>query len=248
MKREICKILKNKNLRENYFYLEFENRFNQNFKPGNFVHIKIENNFLRRPFSVSDYNKKSIGIIYKVVGEGTEKLSKKNKNEYLDVFGPLGNSFPISKNKKISIVGGGTGIAPLVFLSKILKKYNNEIYFFYGERNKRLILFEILPFGINYIFSTDDGSFGEKGNIFDVFKKFKNSFDIIYSAGPEELLRKISVFSEKIPVYVSVENYMACGMGLCYGCVIKVKNKNNLEYKRVCKDGPVFNAKEIIWE
>ncbi|MGC8976928.1 MAG: dihydroorotate dehydrogenase electron transfer subunit [Candidatus Ratteibacteria bacterium] len=248
MKSVICKILKNKNLAENYFLLELENKFNEEFNPGNFVHIKIENNFLRRPFSVLDYNKKSIKIVYKVVGEGTEKLSKKNKNENLDILGPLGNSFPIFENKKVALVGGGVGIAPLIFLSKKLKRYKNEICFFYGERTKKLFLFEILPTGIYYIFSTDDGSFGKNGNIFDVFKDFNEDFDVIYSSGPEELLKKISFFSEKRPVYISLENYMACGMGLCYGCVVKVKNKNGWEYKRVCKDGPIFNAEEIIWE
>ncbi|MCS7179847.1 MAG: dihydroorotate dehydrogenase electron transfer subunit [bacterium] len=247
MKSVICKILENRNLGENYYLLEFENKFDKTFQPGNFVHIKIENNFLRRPFSVAGYNRRIIQIVYKIVGGGTEKLSKKRKGEFLDILGPLGNSFPIVKNKKVSLVGGGTGIAPLLFLAKKLKEYENEVYFFYGVRNKNCIFFDILPYGINYIFSTDDGSFGEKGDIFKVFKKF-DDFDIIYSAGPKPLLKKISKYSLKIPVYVSVENYMACGMGLCFGCVIKIKENSKWEYKRVCKEGPVFEAKSIIWE
>ncbi len=247
MENQICKVIKNKNLSKNYYLLEFENNFKKRFYPGNFVHIKIENLFLRRPFSVAHYSKNKIQIIYKVIGIGTEKLSRKNKGDYLDIIGPLGNSFPFYKNKRICIIGGGTGIAPLIFLAKELKKYNEEIYFFYGARNKNLIFFQILPTGINYIFSTDDGSFGKRGNIFDVFKKF-NSFDVIYAAGPEGLLKKLTSSIKKIPVYISVENYMACGMGLCYGCVIKVKENDKWEYKRVCKDGPVFEGKEILWE
>lgn len=88
---------------------------------------------------------------------------------------------------------------------------------------------------------------GKKGNIFDVFKKY-DGFDLIYGAGPEELLKKISQYDKNIPVYISVERYMACGMGLCYGCVIKVKENGKEEYKRVCKDGPVFDGRNIIWE
>lgn len=247
MERKLCEILRNEKISENYYLLEFGNEFNKVFLPGNFVHIKIENNFLRRPFSVAIFRRKSIKIIYKVVGKGTEKLSKKNKGEILDIIGPCGNSFPIFKNKRIAIVGGGTGIAPLIFLSEELKKCKNEIYFFYGARSKNLIFFNLLPFGINYIFSTDDGSFGKKGNIFDVFKKY-DGFDLIYGAGPEELLKKISQYDKNIPVYISVERYMACGMGLCYGCVIKVKENGKEEYKRVCKDGPVFDGRNIIWE
>ncbi|HOM26443.1 MAG TPA: dihydroorotate dehydrogenase electron transfer subunit [bacterium] len=246
MKSEICKIIKNIELTENFYLLEIENKFQDVFLPGNFIHIKIENNFLRRPFSVAKYTKNSISIIYKVVGIGTEKLSKKRKNDFLDVLGPLGNSFPVFKNKKVALIGGGTGVAPLIFLSEELKKIN-EVYFFYGARNKNQIFFDLLPAGINYIFSTDDGSFGEKGNIFTVFKKY-NSFEILYGAGPEPLLKKISLYSDRLPVFISLENYMACGMGLCYGCVVKVKENKEWEYKRVCKDGPVFDGKKIIWE
>jgi dihydroorotate dehydrogenase electron transfer subunit len=248
MENKICKIKINEKLEDGYFLLEFENNFNEIFSPGNFVHLKIENNFLRRPFSVCKFSKNSIIIIYKVVGEGTEKLSKKKKGEYLDILAPCGNSFPVFKNKKIAIIGGGTGIAPLIFLSQKLRNHKNEVDFFYGAKNKKLIFFNILPNGIDYIFSTEDGSFGKKGNIFDIFQKYNGSYEVIYCSGPEGLLKKVSLYSDKIPVYISLENYMACGMGLCYGCVVKIKQNDGWVYKRVCKDGPVFNAKEIIWE
>ena len=252
MENKICKIIKNEKLENIHYLLEFENNFKEDFSPGNFVHIKIENNFLRRPFSVCKFSKNSIIIIYKVVGEGTEKLSKKKKGEYIDVLAPCGNSFPIFKNKKIAIIGGGTGVAPLIFLAEKLKEYKNKIDFFYGVKNKKLIFFNILPTGINYIFSTEDGSFGKKGLILDVFENFlkdtKEIYDIIYASGPKELLKNISIFSNKIPIFVSLESYMACGMGLCFGCVVKVKQNSDWIYKRVCKDGPVFNVREVIWD
>ncbi|MFN4226551.1 MAG: dihydroorotate dehydrogenase electron transfer subunit [Candidatus Ratteibacteria bacterium] len=248
MNSEICKILENKNLVEDFYLMQIENRFKEIFLPGNFIHIKIEGAFLRRPFSVAFYTKKYIGIIYKKIGFGTEILSKKKAGDFLDILGPCGNSFPIYENKKVALIGGGTGIAPLIFLSNELKKRKNEIYFFYGARNKKLIFFDILPFGINYIFSTDDGSFGLKGNIFEIFKRYKNDYDILYTAGPEPLCKKLISYWKRKPIYVSLENYMACGMGMCYGCVVKIKEENDWTYKRVCKDGPIFEGKKIIWE
>ncbi|MCM8784781.1 MAG: dihydroorotate dehydrogenase electron transfer subunit [Candidatus Omnitrophica bacterium] len=248
MNSEICKILKNKNLSDDFYLLKIENNFKEVFLPGNFIHIKIEGVFLRRPFSVAIYTKKFIGIIYKKIGLGTEILSKKRKGESLNILGPCGNSFPIFENKKVALISGGTGIAPLIFLSSELKKRKNKIYFFYGARNKKLIFSEILPSGIDYIFSTDDGSFGQKGNIFDIFKTYKDDYEIIYAAGPEQLLKKVSLYSSKKPVYISLENYMACGMGLCYGCVVKIKEEGDGKYKRVCKDGPIFEGEKIIWE
>ncbi|MCM8767680.1 MAG: dihydroorotate dehydrogenase electron transfer subunit [Candidatus Omnitrophica bacterium] len=248
MDSKISKVLENKKIADDFYLLRIENRFKQKFLPGNFIHIKIENTFLRRPFSVAIYSKKFIGIIYKKIGVGTEILSKKKKGDFLDILGPCGNSFPIFRNKKVCLIAGGTGIAPLIFLSNELKKNKNEIYFFYGARNRKLIFFELLQSGINYIFSTDDGSFGYKGNIFDRFIEYKDDYDILYAAGPEQLLKKISLYSSKKPLYISLENYMACGMGLCYGCVVKIKEGNDWSYKRVCKDGPIFEAKNIIWE
>jgi dihydroorotate dehydrogenase electron transfer subunit len=248
MEIKICRIKKNEVVGNLHYLMEFENNFKESFSPGNFVYIKIENNFLRRPFSVSGFSKNSLKIIYKIVGEGTEKLSKKEKGECVDVLGPCGNSFPLFENKKIAIIGGGTGIAPLIFLCERLKKYKNEIDFFFGAKNKELLFLSILPPNINYIFTTEDGSFGKRGNIFDVFYKFKDIYEVIYASGPEELLKKISKLSDKIPIYLSLENYMGCGMGLCYGCVVKVKVNNGWIYKRVCKEGPVFSGKEIIWE
>lgn len=243
--------MKNIKLSDEYYLLMIENMFKKEFHPGNFLHIKIENHFLRRPFSVSYYTKKSISVLYKIVGEGTNKLSKIPPGEKLDIIGPLGNSFPIFKNKNIALIGGGSGIGPLIFLAKKLKENRNNVFFFYGASKKENIFFQILPLGISYIFATDDGSFGIKGDIFSTFLKFfkkEEIFDIIYGVGPKPLLIKLSNLKTSIPIFISVENYMACGMGLCYGCVIKVKKDSHWEFKKVCKDGPIFEAREVIWD
>lgn len=253
MEIQNCKIIENKKIGENYYILKLENKFKEKFLPGQFLHIKIPENFLRRPFSVASFTDSFISILYQVVGTGTKKLSEKKEGEILNVIGPCGNSFPVKKEyKKICIIAGGIGVAPLIFLAEEILKKKKEIYFFYGAKNKNFIPFEILPYGPGYFFSTDDGSYGKKGNVFELFKKTykKLTIEVIYGAGPEPLLKKISEFSKKIdiPSYISVENYMGCGMGLCYGCVVKIKGNNSWEYKRVCKDGPVFEAKNIIWK
>lgn len=249
-----CKILENRKIGKETFLLKIENNFTENFKPGQFISISIPPFFLRRPFSICKKGKDYLSILYRVVGKGTAKLKEKNEGEYLNILGPCGNGFKIDgKTKNVWIIAGGVGIAPLIFLSEELKKRRKRINFFYGERTNNSLVFDILPTGIEYIISTDDGSYGHKGTIFSIFKKeFKNNPrpEVIYSAGPEPLLKEISSFSrkEKISSFLSLENFMGCGIGLCYGCVVKIKKEKNWEYKRVCKEGPVFKSEEIIWE
>lgn len=248
-----CKIIENRKLEDIHFLLSVENNFSEKFIPGQFITIEIPRFFLRRPFSVCRVGQESISILYKIVGKGTGYLSKKKKGEYLNIVGPCGNGFEIKKeNKNVWIIGGGVGIAPLVFLAEKLVQENKKVIFFYGERKKDLLFFEILPYGVEYIFSTEDGSYGNKGNIFEVFKKFLKSKkpDVVFSAGPLPLLKKIShiLKKEKIHSYMAIEERMGCGMGICYGCVVKIKKGNGWEYKRVCKEGPVFKSEEIIWE
>ncbi|MCX8082443.1 MAG: dihydroorotate dehydrogenase electron transfer subunit [bacterium] len=241
-------------LTEKLYLLELEGNFNKVPVPGQFVHIKIEPFFLRRPFSIAGYSKNYLKIVYKVVGRATEVLSRKQNGELLDVIGPLGNGFPVNKKwKNIYLAGGGTGIAPLLFLTEALLQQNCSITFFYGARTSECIAFNILPYKVNYVFSTDDGSYGEKGLLGDILEKHiekDGSPDVIYGGGPYGLLKDIARISQEYetPAFVSMENRMACGVGICYGCVTKIKGKNGWEYKRVCKDGPVFNVKEVVWE
>ncbi len=241
------------NLTRQIYRLELEGSFTTSPVPGQFIHIKVDDRlFLRRPLSIAGYKNNILTLIFQVVGEGTKMLSNKKKGEVLNVIGPVGKGFPINKNwKNILAVGGGTGIAPLIFLIDYLS--HSRTTFLYGARSRQYIAFTALPKGVNYIFATDDGSYGYKGLISKTTSDFlrKNEKpDVIYGGGPYELLKKIGELSEKhnIPAFVSMENRMACGMGLCYGCVTKIKSGSVWEYKRVCKDGPVFSTKEIIWE
>lgn len=253
MEAKRFKIKNNIHLTEKLYLLELEGNFNKTPIPGQFVHIKIEPFFLRRPFSIANCRDNSLKILYKIAGRATNILTQKKEDEFLDVIGPLGNGFSVNKRwKNVYLAGGGTGIAPLLFLTETLLNRNCNITFFYGVRTAECIAFNILPYGVNYIFSTDDGSYGYKGLIGDVLEQYTvktGKPDVIYSGGPYKMLKQIADISKryKIPAFVSMENRMACGTGLCYGCVIKVKGKNGWEYKRVCKDGPVFKAEEILW-
>ncbi|MCM8760504.1 MAG: dihydroorotate dehydrogenase electron transfer subunit [Candidatus Omnitrophica bacterium] len=254
MEAKRFKIRKNIYLTEKLYLLELEGNFNQIPMPGQFVHIKIEPFFLRRPFSIAGYKDNSFKIFYRIVGRATELLARKKEGEILDVIGPSGNGFSVNKKwKKVYLAGGGTGIAPLLFFAEILTQKNSDITFFYGARNSECIPFGILPYGVSYVFSTDDGSYGYKGLVGNILKRYirKDGVpDVIYSAGPYEMLREIAKISKryKVVAFVSLENRMACGVGICYGCVTKIKGKDGWEYKRVCKDGPVFNAEEVLWE
>ncbi len=241
-------------LTEHLYRMEFEGAFNPPALPGQFIHIKIDRLFLRRPFSIAVQGKNRLAILYKVVGEGTEILARKKAGDSLNVIGPLGKGFPLKKEwKNVYLAGGGTGIAPLIFLADRLSGEDVKITFFYGAKNCGYIGFETLPAGIDCVFTTEDGSYGHKGLLDKAIRShIKKSVrpDVIYGGGPSGLLKKIGKISEdfNIPAFVSLENRMACGTGICYGCVTKIKTASGWEYIRICKEGPVFNTKEIKWD
>lgn len=237
------------------YRLELEGSFLKTPLPGQFIHIKVDNHlFLRRPFSIAGYKNSLFTILFKVVGEGTKILSDTKAGGMLSVIGPLGKGFPVNEGwKNVFLIGGGTGIAPLVFLTDTLSKSSASVTFFYGAGSRDDIAFNVLPYGVDYVFSTEDGSYGYKGLLntaVEDFIKKNGKPDAIYGGGPYGLLKKLGGLSDKygIPAFVSMENRMACGTGVCYGCVTKIKSGSGWEYKRVCKEGPVFNIKEIKWE
>ncbi|MBN1445962.1 MAG: dihydroorotate dehydrogenase electron transfer subunit [Candidatus Omnitrophica bacterium] len=247
-------VCRNARLAEHLYLMEFEGAFTPPALPGQFIHIKIDGLFLRRPFSVAGQKNNRLAILYKVVGKGTEILARKKGGETLNAIGPLGKSFPVIKKwKNVYLAGGGTGIAPLIFLADKLSGEDVKITFFYGAKSRGCIGFEILPAGINFVFTTEDGSYGDKGLLDRAVCGFigKNGRpDVIYGGGPAGLLKKIGRISEdfSVPAFVSLENRMACGTGICYGCVTKIKTGSGWEYMRICKEGPVFNTKDIKWD
>ena len=254
MIQENARVIDHKQLTANYFLLTFSSaHISKNALPGQFVNVKVSDDvlpLLRRPISIhqADPKNNNFKLLYEVVGQGTSKLSQVKPGEEISVLGPLGNGFKIEKNIAV-LIAGGMGIAPLCFLAKEIAKQTKEIYAFIGAKTKDLIMCEegLRALGAKVYPVTEDGSKGEKGLITDVLKNFSvnGPRSTIYACGPQAMLKKIASIAEqkKIECQISMEAYMACGIGACKGCAVDT----NQGYKMVCKDGPVFNAKDIKW-
>ncbi len=222
--------------------------------PGQFVEIRIDNSkdtFLRRPISLYDvdYDKQLIYLLIQEVGKGTRKLAGLEVGDTLSLIYPLGNSFGLPEKKgRVLLIGGGVGVAPLLFLARFLVQNNVEPEFLLGFRNKELLvdLADFENFGKVHL-STDDGSAGEAGTVMDhsLLKTASFPYVKVYTCGPQVMMKAVGEFAEahKADCEASLENTMACGFGACL-CCIQETVRGNL---RVCKEGPVFNTKELIW-
>lgn len=227
--------------------------------PGQFYMLKGEWNchpLLPRPISILDEEKDEIKFLIKNVGIGSKKLSELKKGDRLSGIGPLGNSFPyneIKKGEKIILIGGGVGVPPLFYLSKVLARKGLKPIFIEGAKSKSelLLIDEIKKLGLNVEITTEDGSAGKKGVVTLIAEKYKKSANYIFACGPYGMLKAVSkIFSgEKCRCFVSLEERMACGYGVCLGCAVKIKEKEGKEtFERVCKEGPVFDSRAVIWK
>lgn len=271
-----AKIAKNHKLTPSIYYLELEiPKLAGLLVPGQFLHVRLlgtTDPLLRRPLSVNRIvNKKNVGIIYKVVGKGTYLLKEMAAGETVDALGPLGNGFDLTKIKNsknpLIFAAGGMGIAPFVFLSKYLRKKKRKITAFVGMDKKAelVCIDELKNLGCDVKISTDDGSRGFKGYVSTSLEKYlkkriassgkraaREEKPYIYACGPKPMLKALRDVGVKYGLkgQVSLDEMMGCGLGACLGCVVKTRNASNegVVYKRVCKDGPVFDINEIIWE
>lgn len=258
-----ARIVSSEQVSDETFKLVFAGKdISESARPGQFVMIKIdeERTFLRRPFSICEVDKNKFSVVFKVVGTGTKILAQKRPNEILNIIGPCGNGYPaILFPASVIFLAGGVGVASLLFLAQKLKNLSGSSFAFIGAKTEKEVLlkdnFEKL--GYRVIVSTEDGSFGSKGLISDVFYSYLKSGlqktkTLVYACGPKPMLKKVAEICQKknIKCYVSLEEHLACGVGACMGCVVKVRDlqTGKLKYKRVCKDGPVFSAEEIVWE
>ena len=223
-------------------------------KAGQFISIYTNegSRILPRPISICEIgeDRKSLRVVYRVVGKGTAEFSQMNKGESLKVIGPLGNGYTL-KDKTAILAAGGIGIPPIVELAKELKdKFDCKINIVVGYMDNELFLMdELKKYGEVY-FSTEDGSAGTKGNIMNAIEENNIEGDIIYSCGPMPMLRAVKKFAQDkgIEAQISLEERMACGIGACLGCVCKTKNTDAHTYvnnTRICTDGPVFNADDV---
>ena len=214
-------------------------------RSGQFINIELEGKFLRRPISVADYDDKTVTIIYKVVGSGTEQMREMLPGTKLDILTGLGNGFSTENSaQRPLLVGGGVGVPPLYNLCKrllsegkkpsVILGFNTESEVFYFEEFKAL--------GVDVYCSTADGSMGTKGFVTDAIKENNIEFDYLYTCGPLPMLKALYSATECDGEY-SFEERMGCGFGACMGCTCKTKYGN----KRICKDGPVLKRDEIVW-
>jgi len=210
--------------------------------PGEFINITVPNYYLRRPISVCRYDEKHVDILYKVLGRGTKDMSSFEEGMELDVLVGLGNGFSIKENIKPLLIGGGIGIAPLFALAESFNKIGIKPTLIYGARSKDdIVLVEELQKLCNVIVCTDDGTLGFKGNVIECIKNSNIDFDYYYSCGPYKMLQFLSMTYPN--GCVSLEARMGCGFGACMGCSIQTTKGP----QRVCKEGPVFEATEVIF-
>ena len=211
--------------------------------PGQFINIKIDGFYLRRPISICDYNENTITIIYKVVGEGTAVMSKMKAGDTLDILCGLGNGFDTSKSsEKPVLIGGGVGVPPMYNLCKKLVAEDKEVTVILGFNKKDEIFYEdeFKKLGADVKVTTVDGSYGIKGFVTDALKETEYTY--FFTCGPMPMFKAIESTATTSGQY-SFEERMGCGFGACMGCSCKTKYGN----KRICKDGPVLEREEIIW-
>lgn len=222
--------------------------------PGQFVNLYCREGemLLPRPISIceTDREKGILTLVYAVVGKGTESFSRLKKGDTIKVLGPLGDGFKIDESIKTHIlIGGGIGVPPLVELAKHLK---GEIYAFLGFAESPILVEELESYGAKVFVATDDGSAGFKGNVIELFKNKNITGDMIYGCGPKPMLKAVGKWAEDmgIKAQISMEERMACGIGVCVGCVCKIKKKEEEDWqnRKVCTDGPVFWSEEVIWD
>lgn len=243
-KRDIYKIIENKEIAKKVYKMVLEGNTSEIKKPGQFINIQIDGFYLRRPISVCDYDEATITIIYKIFGNGTEKLSTMKAGEKLDILTGLGNGFDKTLAGEIPLlVGGGVGVPPMYSLCKELIEEGKTPIVVLGFNSKEDLFYEeeFMNLGAKVKVSTVDGSYGEKGFVTDIINKLEN-YSYYYACGPIPMLKAIYDVA-KSNGELSFEERMGCGFGACMGCTCKTKNGN----KRICKEGPVLKKEEIIW-
>ena len=244
MKQGLFKITENIALTESVMRMRLEGDTSAISASGQFVNIKLEGLYLRRPISVYDCDENAVTIIYKVVGKGTEQMRGMSVGEKLDVLTGLGNGYDLSvAGDHPVLIGGGVGVPPMYLLAKKLKAMGKDVSVILGFNTKSEVFCEedFKALGCSVTVTTVDGSYGTKGFVTDALKDMDYSY--FYTCGPEPMLKAIYNNSCTSGQF-SFEERMGCGFGACMGCSCKTLYGN----KRICKDGPVLVKEEIIWE
>lgn len=240
MQLKDSKITENVNVIDSIYRLKVE--IDEKILPGQFFMLKTLSNeyLLPRPISVNNYEEKEVTFLYRLNGNGTKVISKLDKGDKIQILGPLGNGFNVNKiSGKVAIIGGGIGTAPLLYLAKNLKC---DVDIYLGFKDIVYNVDEFKKYSDNVCISTEDGSKGHKGYIIEQVEFEK--YNTVITCGPEIMMNIImdKCIKKNIQCYVSLEKRMACGIGACLGCSLETIHG----MKRVCKDGPIFKATELV--
>ena len=245
MKQSIFTILSNTPLTDCVYKMVLSGDTSAITAPGQFVNIQITGKFLRRPISVCDYDGDTLTIVYKVVGKGTEILSRMVPEEKLDILTGLGNGYDLAPagNSPV-LLGGGVGVPPLYNLAKRLLADGREVAVVLGFNTAAEVFYrdEFAQLGCRVVVATADGTEGVRGFVTDAIRESGLAYDYFYACGPLPMLRALSD-ATKCSGQLSFEERMGCGFGACMGCSCKTKYGN----KRICKEGPVLTKEEVIW-
>lgn len=243
MKNVFLEITKNECVGRDVYSMRLEGDCSEVKNPGEFINITVPGYYLRRPISVSNFSSNHIDLLYKVLGRGTKSMSDFKPGMKLECLIGLGNGFDISKSKKPLLVAGGIGVAPMVALAEKFNELGIKPVMIYGAQNEAdLALKEELGKLCDLRLCTDDGSLGFKGHPVMYLNNNEIDFDYYYACGPLRMCQGLQGYSTK--GYLSLEARMGCGFGACMGCTMKMTTG----YKRVCKEGPVFEAGEVIFD
>lgn len=243
MKQVLFSVKENTPLTDNVYKMILTGDCSDITAPGQFVNIKIDGLFLRRPISVCDRTDNELTIIYKVVGKGTDEMSRMQEGTVLDVLTGLGNGYDLTLcGEKPLLLGGGVGVPPMYMLAKQLIEQGKSVSVILGFNTKSEVFYEseFKTLGCDVTVITVDGSYGKKGFVTDALPE---NYSYFYCCGPEPMLKAVFKATETSGQF-SFEERMGCGFGACMGCSCKTVTG----YKRICKDGPVLKKEEILWE
>ncbi len=243
MRQQICTILENKPLTEFVWSMRLAADTSAITAPGQFVNLKLDGLYLRRPISVCDWDEGSLTLIYKVVGQGTEAMTALRPGQCIDTLVGLGNGYDMTLSGDTPVcIGGGVGVPPMYGLARRLAAQGKQVTVILGFNTKDEIFYEdrFRALGVSTLVATADGSYGTKGFVTDVLREL--SYSYFFTCGPMPMFRAIEATACTSGQF-SFEERMGCGFGACMGCTCKTKYGN----KRICKDGPVLQREEIVW-
>ena len=238
------RIIANRRLTATVWRMELAGDTSAIVRPGQFVQVQLPGFYLRRPISVCDWNDETLTLVYKVVGQGTEAMAAMVPGETVDLLTGLGNGFDASlAGEHPLLIGGGVGLPPMIGLCRALIAAGKKPMVLAGFNTAEEVFLreDVEQLGAPFVLATMDGSAGVKGLVTDAMQGL--TFDSVFTCGPLPMLRAIYNATD-VPAWFSFEERMGCGFGACMGCTVKVKGG----YKRICKDGPVLDRNEIIWE